>query len=378
MKRKSGFPIEAVAREGIWLEGLRGRAEVLVEPDFPQPFIFAVDIYSFQPQNHPENHLGWWHFNFSSGRHSLRLDFDFTGENGIPLTLSLDGQPLDAVNGWVNEAYHLVPLMECKLVFWNEKNEILFLRRLLIKCKDSAVLDRFYARHHEEDAYSPELPFLDLLHHFKLGILRRFFRRYFSGRVLDVGCGLSLFTAFKEEWPFRVTAGDVVLARMREGRARHPDMDWVVFDASALPFRDGVFDALFAGEILEHLPDAEAAVREWSRVQKQGGILVVTTPNRLRRINVLNGQDWPISPDHLRELSWEELNRSVLPAGGYRVKKGRGIYLELWVKRRWWYEDHLQREGNRHKHAWLMRLLFRLGYCFPKKALSLITLAKKK
>jgi ubiquinone/menaquinone biosynthesis C-methylase UbiE len=377
MKTKSGLPIRGIPRDGIWLEEFKGEAEIVVEPEFSDPFIFAVDIYSFQPQTHPENHLGWWHFNFSAGCHRLRLDFDFRAKSGSPLKLSLDGEPLEAVNGWVNAAYSLVPLMECKLVFWNEKNEILFLRRLLIKCKDSGVLERFYQRHHEEDSYSPELPFLDLLHHFKLRILKRYFKKYFRGRVLDVGCGLSLFTAFKEKWPFRITAGDVVFARMKEGKAGHPEMDWVVFDACALPFKDGIFDALFAGEILEHLPDSEAAVREWNRVQKRGGILVVTTPNRRRRINVLNDQDWPISPDHLRELSFEDLNRIVLPGGGYRVLKGRWIYLELWAKRRWWYEDYLQREGNSLKNSRLMRLLFRLGYHFPKKALSLISLAKK-
>ena len=112
---------------------------------------------------------------------------------------------------------------------------------------------------------------------------------------------------------------------MKSRKDERPDISWLVFDASHLPFKSDTFDSLFAGEIVEHLPEPDLGVKEWNRVLKKGGTLLVTTPNRRRRINRLNQQDWPISPDHLREFSYKELNESLLPGGGFKFLKKKGL-----------------------------------------------------
>jgi len=196
--------------------------------------------------------------------------------------------------------------------------------------------------------------------------------------VLDVGCGLSLFTEIKEKWDFKIIAGDLVFGRIKERKEERPEISWIVFDASNLPFKTNTIDSIFAGEILEHLQCAELAMKEWNRVQKKDGILIVTTPNRKRRINRLNRQDWPFSPDHLREFSYEELNRDILPGGGYKVLKKKGIYVELLARsNNWWKEDYLQRKGNKMSNNRLMKMLFPLGRLCPKYSLVLISIAKK-
>ena len=55
---------------------------------------------------------------------------------------------------------------------------------------------------------------------------------------------------------------------------RHTD---VVGDAHALPFRDGVFDRVFAFNVFEHLRDPAAAAGEINRVLKPGGALAIHT-----------------------------------------------------------------------------------------------------
>jgi SAM-dependent methyltransferase len=357
-----------------------GRAQTAIDLTLPggEDLILVIDIYGFQPQSHPENHLGWWHFNPGQGKSALRLEYDLNRIDGRSVRLFKNGNELAPPNGWINPAYSLKPLQDCTFIVINSRNEILSRARLLVKVAEPGVLAAFVREQNKADGWAPELPFLNLLHHYKLKILGRYFRRYFRGRVLDVGCGLSLFTAFNKEFPFKVVAGDLSFDRIRRRKTECPGIAWLVFDAAWPPFLDRSFDGLFAGEILEHLPQPEAALNEWKRVQKKGGILIITTPNRRRRVNILNKEDWPISPDHIREFSFDELNGSLLPRAGFRPLKKKAVYLEIWIKStRWLKEDHLQREGNKRSNRLLMQALLRLGYWFPRKALDLITVARK-
>jgi SAM-dependent methyltransferase len=49
-------------------------------------------------------------------------------------------------------------------------------------------------------------------------------------------------------------------------------------DALHLPFADGSFDRVICSEVLEHIPDDLAAMRELTRVLRPGGTMAVTVP----------------------------------------------------------------------------------------------------
>lgn len=89
----------------------------------------------------------------------------------------------------------------------------------------------------------------------------------FSGRVLDVG-GARRRGAFRPPPGVRWVVADLE-------RRHRPH---VGADVEALPFRDGVFDAVKATELLEHVPRVDRALAECRRVLRPGGHLVITVP----------------------------------------------------------------------------------------------------
>jgi GT2 family glycosyltransferase/SAM-dependent methyltransferase len=60
---------------------------------------------------------------------------------------------------------------------------------------------------------------------------------------------------------------------------RDPRVEFVVGDATALPFADSSFDAVTLLDVLEHIPDDDAAAAEALRVVRPGGWVLVSSPN---------------------------------------------------------------------------------------------------
>jgi SAM-dependent methyltransferase len=156
-------------------------------------------------------------------------------------------------------------------------------------------------------------------------------------------------------------------------------VQWVVAEAAPLPFRSESFHALFAGELIEHLLDPRQALAEFRRVLQPQGVLVLTTPNRRRLANVVDGSDRPYSPDHLSELSYDEV-QVMLAEEGFEVLEATGVHLELmlnWLSRQPKL-DRLQRRWNRRWALPLMRALLPAGALLPRFALDLIFVARKR
>jgi len=98
-------------------------------------------------------------------------------------------------------------------------------------------------------------------------------------RVLDVGCGVGMYTAaFLRETP-HVFGIEVERERALEARERAAGVSQAV--GERLPFPNGAFDLVFSHEVLEHVADDRACAAEMVRVTRPGGRIVIFVPNRL-------------------------------------------------------------------------------------------------
>lgn len=103
-------------------------------------------------------------------------------------------------------------------------------------------------------------------------------------------------------------------------------------DTEAIPLDDETVNVVIAGEVLEHLMNPYNVVREFYRVLKPNGILIISSPNicsLVNRINMLRGR-LPsycaeafddVSPErHIIDFNVESL-KDILDKANFKIEK---------------------------------------------------------
>jgi SAM-dependent methyltransferase len=98
-------------------------------------------------------------------------------------------------------------------------------------------------------------------------------------RILDIGCGLGMYTAAFGRYSPQVYGIEVEHERALQAAGRAAGVARAV--GEALPFPDDAFDLVFDHEVLEHVGDDRRVVCEMVRVTRPGGHIVTFVPNRL-------------------------------------------------------------------------------------------------
>ena len=93
--------------------------------------------------------------------------------------------------------------------------------------------------------------------------------------VLDLAAGTGASSVVFNRPGVRVVAGDFSQGMLAVGRQRHPEVEFVFADATALPFEKNEFDAVTISFGLRNVVDTSKALREMLRVSKPGGTLVI-------------------------------------------------------------------------------------------------------
>ncbi|GIJ00622.1 methyltransferase family protein [Sediminihabitans luteus] len=141
--------------------------------------------------------------------------------------------------------------------------------------------------------------------------------------LLDVGCGPGTVTV---DLAGHVGGGRVigvdasakVLESARELATTKgvTNVEFQQANAYELPFADDTFDVVFAHQVLQHLSDPVAALREMKRVAKPGGVVAC-------RESDYSAMTW--YPDSHGLTEWNELYHEVTRAYGFEADAGRRL-----------------------------------------------------
>jgi len=155
-----------------------------------------------------------------------------------------------------------------------------------------------------------------------------------SDLLVDCGAGTGIF-ADEMRAACKVMAMDDFEESLELLRKRLGEANVRKGSCTALPLSDASIDVLTALDVVEHVEDDRAAMREFLRVLRPGGIAVITVPALMALWS-----DWDVTLRHFRRYSRKSLvdivpagfellhanyvNVAVLPAV-YGVRKWRGL-----------------------------------------------------
>jgi SAM-dependent methyltransferase len=163
-----------------------------------------------------------------------------------------------------------------------------------------------------------------------------------GGDILDAPCGFGRHSIPLAGAGYRVTGADRSSVQLDEARRTADDPhnpQWVQADIRQLPFEDGSFDAVF--NLFSSLGyrgeegDLET-LREFRRVLRPGGALVVETMHRDRLVRVYDPEGWEEVAD-----------------GALILEKREFDYLTGEVETR---VELVRADGGRRGTTWTMRL----------------------
>lgn len=154
-------------------------------------------------------------------------------------------------------------------------------------------------------------------------------------RIVELGASSGyMIEEMKKKFPnHEYIATDLMADGLKYSYKRNPDIMHIQCDCMDLPFRDNSINVIYALNMLEHISDDIAALKECYRVLGKGGYLLLVVPRGKKLYDYFDEILF-----HKRRYAKGELKRKVEKAGFIVVKDFHFAcicYPVFWLKKKW-------------------------------------------
>lgn len=175
-----------------------------------------------------------------------------------------------------------------------------------------------------------------------------------TDHILDVGCGPGTITA---DFAALASQGKVIgidfvesIIQQATEHAASRDLKNVTFqkvDANVLPFEDNTFDIVHCHQVLQHVKNPVAILKEMRRVAKPGGLVAAREADYLT---------FAWYPEPIKLSRWMELYQKVAQANGGEPNAGR--YCHVWAREAGFEIDEIEASWDSWRYSGTRALQF--------------------
>ena len=154
-------------------------------------------------------------------------------------------------------------------------------------------------------------------------------RTHGARRIADIACGTGILSdrIERELHPEEIYGVDMSDGMLNQARARSDRVKWLRGPAEQLPFEDGALDAVVTTSAF-HFFDQPAALREFHRVLRSGGLVAVSAlSTRQPLLQAPSSHRW--KPQH--NASPAEM-RSMFEDAGFTITDQHRIRRPAWTR----------------------------------------------
>jgi SAM-dependent methyltransferase len=145
-----------------------------------------------------------------------------------------------------------------------------------------------------------------------------------DGIVVDFGCGSGAYLPYLKQSLLEVVGVDISPEAVKQA-SQKPYKAVLLTDNGNAPLPDHCAAIVFSTEVLEHIEDAAAAIKEFNRLLKDDGLLILTTTLYFSSINIY------LSTAIQKKHSLTKVSREVLLyALGFFSKRQQQNFVMKW------------------------------------------------
>jgi len=131
-----------------------------------------------------------------------------------------------------------------------------------------------------------------------------FVKNFLRGKkILDIACGVGYGSKILHDaGSYEIYGCDISRESIKYAKNNfgNKNTNFLLMDAAGIGFKDKSFDCIISLETIEHIQNYQTVFKEFYRLLKKDGILIISTPNK-------NRFNRPKNPFHYKEFSKNEL-----------------------------------------------------------------------
>ncbi len=162
---------------------------------------------------------------------------------------------------------------------------------------------------HMEKLYSSKNPLIKYVHMGRLKKIIGLIPKRKNMKILDAGCGegqlLSMVLKKFGLSNLKLYGTDITSISLESAKKRIENAEFSLQDLRNLDYKDEFFDLIMCTEVIEHIPEYKKVLKEFERILKKGGILIISFPNEFlwNVSRFFLGRKSIKNPDHYNSFS---------------------------------------------------------------------------